>query len=36
MAELVACGKCGELTVPIVCEWREAVCPKCWKEMTGS
>lgn len=30
---MVSCGKCGEPTAPIVCEFREPVCDECWEEI---
>jgi len=31
---LIKCAKCPALIPTIVCEWRMAVCPACWREMT--
>lgn len=31
----VPCGKCRRPTAPIICEWREPVCPDCWRRMNG-
>jgi hypothetical protein len=33
---LTKCGRCGEEKArPIVTEWREPVCPDCWRDLNG-
>ena len=35
VSDSARCGVCSGPCRPIVCEWREPVCDRCWRRMNG-